>query len=124
MTVLVDSDILIEVTRARDAAIVDRWITLAESGSTVLCSPVSVAELWHGARPQEDRALTNLFATLRCPPIDHETARLAGDYLRQYRKSHGLELADSLIAAAAAIHRAALWTRSRKHYPMKTLAFW
>jgi predicted nucleic acid-binding protein len=43
--------------------------------------------------------------------------------LRRYRKSHGVELADALIAATAVAHSAMLWTRNRKHYPMKELAF-
>ena len=44
-------------------------------------------------------------------------------YLRQYGKSHGVEIADALIAASAVANRATLWTRNRKHYPMKELSF-
>ena len=51
MSVLVDSDILIEVSRERDAGIVAEWIGLSESDTAVLYSPVSAAELWAGARP-------------------------------------------------------------------------
>ncbi len=29
-----------------------------------------------------------------------------------------------MIAAAAVLHRADLWTRNRKHYPMKELSFY
>ena len=123
MTVLVDSDILIEVSRGRDQVIVARWLELSDSDSPVLYSPVSAAELWAGARPNEHRALTGLFRALHCVPIDAETGRRAGDYLRQYRKSHGIELGDALVAAAAVLHRAALWTRNRKHYPIEALSF-
>jgi predicted nucleic acid-binding protein len=52
MTVLVDSDILIEVSRGRNADIVSKWIDLSNSGAAVLYLPVSVAELWAGARPR------------------------------------------------------------------------
>jgi predicted nucleic acid-binding protein len=52
-----------------------------------------------------------------------ETGRQAGDYLKRYRKSHAVELGDALIAAGAVLNNAALWTRNRKHYPMKELAF-
>jgi len=123
MTVLVDSDILIEVSRGRDADIVSRWMDLSKSDSAVLYSPVSVAELWAGARPNEYDALNNLFHALTCAPIDEETGRQAGAYLRQYRRSHGVEVADALIAAGAAANRAELWTRNRKHYPMKEVSF-
>ncbi|MFZ0594094.1 MAG: type II toxin-antitoxin system VapC family toxin [Bryobacteraceae bacterium] len=122
MTVLVDSDILIEVTRARDAEILRKWAELAESQDDVLCSPVSIAELWHGALPRECDVLTNLFRALTCIPIDAEIGRKAGEFLRRYRKSHSVELGDALIAASAVVTGAALWTRNRKHYPMSALA--
>ena len=124
MTVLVDSDILIEVSRGRDQNILSRWTELSQSDNPVLYSPVTAAELWAGARPREYEALTDLFRTLLCAPINNETGRQAGDYLRQYRKSHGVELGDALIAAAALLNRAELWTRKRKHYPMKELSFY
>jgi predicted nucleic acid-binding protein len=92
MTVLVDSDILIEVSRGRDPEIVSKWLELGQSNDAILYSPVSVAELWAGARTNEHHALRNLFATLVCAPMDSETGKQAGDYLRQYRKSHGVEL--------------------------------
>lgn len=43
--------------------------------------------------------------------------------MRQFAKSHRLELADALIAATASIHKLKLWTRNRRHYPMKDIAF-
>src|SRR5271165_3552884 len=124
MSVLVDSDILIEISRARNQEVIMKWTQLAESGSAILCSPVSSAELWAGALPREHEATAELFRTLVCVSIDYETGRQAGDYLRQYRKSHGLQVTDALIAAAAVLNRAELWTRNRKHYPMKGLSFY
>ena len=123
MTVLVDSDILIEVSRGRNADVVSKWIDLSNADAAVLYSPVSVAELWAGARPNEYEMLNNLFRALTCIPIDEEAGRQAGVYLRQYRRSHGIEIADALIAASAAANRAELWTRNRKHYPMKEVSF-
>jgi predicted nucleic acid-binding protein len=123
MTVLVDSDILIEVSRGRNADIISRWMNLSNADVAVLFSPVSVAELWAGARPNEYDALTNLFGALTCTPIDEEAGRQAGIYLRKYRRSHGVETADALIAACAVANGAALWTRNRKHYPMKEVSF-
>jgi predicted nucleic acid-binding protein len=122
--VLVDSDILIEVSRGLDQRVLSKWTELSQSSDAILYSPVTAAELWAGARPNEHRALTDLFRTLVCAPADSETGRQAGDYLRQYRKSHGVELGDALIAAAALLNHATLWTRNRKHYPMKELSFY
>jgi predicted nucleic acid-binding protein len=123
VSVLIDSDILIEVARARNAALLTHWRKLADSEEVLLCSPVTVAELWHGARPAEHIILNALFSTLLCTPVDRETGRVAGDFLRTYRKSHGVELGDALIAAGAHLHDAELWTRNRKHYPMPGLRF-
>ena len=122
-SVLIDSDILIEVSRGRDAGIVAEWDSLARSQAALACSPVTVAELWHGARPREHKILQDLFAVLQCVPIDLEIGRRAGDYLRLFAKSHSVELGDALIAATASVHALELWTRNRRHYPMKGLAF-
>lgn len=123
MTVLVDSDILIEVARGRNAAIIARWTELSRSDTAVLYSSVSVAELWAGARANEHDFLNDLFRALTVVSVDSEIARRAGDYLRQYRKSHGMELGDALIAASAVSNNARLWTRNHKHYPIKDLSF-
>ena len=98
-------------------------MALSNSDNAVLYSPVSVAELWAGARRKEYQALRNLFLALTCAPIDEEAGRRAGLYLRQYRQSHAVEVADALIAAGAVENGAELWTRNRKHYPMTEIVF-
>ena len=123
MTVLIDSDILIEVSRGRDQSILSKWADLSESDALILFSPVNEAELRAGARPAEFESLDALFGALACAPADAAIGRRAGDYLRRYRKSHCLELGDALIAATAVACSATLWTRNRKHYPMKELSF-
>jgi predicted nucleic acid-binding protein len=85
-SILIDSDILIEVSRGRDAGLVAQWDTLAQSQAVLMCSPVTVAELWHGARPHEHKFLEDLSAVIQCVPIDLEIARRAGEYLRVFAK--------------------------------------
>jgi predicted nucleic acid-binding protein len=121
--VLIDSDILIEVLRAKDLTILARWHDLGRDDSAILCLPVTVAELWHGALPHEHTSLDALFGVIPCIPIDKEIGVLAGIYLRRFAKSHHLQLADALIAATASAHKLELWTRNRKHYPMKEIVF-
>ncbi len=53
MAILIDSDTLIEVSRGKDQQVLAKWNQLSDSGPVLLCSPVTVAELWHGARPNE-----------------------------------------------------------------------
>jgi hypothetical protein len=96
-----------EVTGSTGSPLNDRDISRSTDG--VSYSPVTAADLWAGALPREHDALINLFRTLT--------------YLRQYRKSHGVELGEALIAACALMSGAALWTRNRKHHPMKVLTF-
>jgi predicted nucleic acid-binding protein len=77
MTVLVDSDILIEVSRGLNQSIVSGWRELAGSDALVAYSPVSVAELWAGVRPGEQDRLTALFDSLLWVTIDPGTGRQA-----------------------------------------------
>lgn len=123
MSVLIDSDILIEVLRRKNSEILARWMELSRKETGILYSPVSAAELWAGARPAEYEVIDNLFRLLTCAAIDAETGRQAGDYIRRYGKSHGVQLGDALIAATAVLNGAVLWTRNQKHYPMKQVTF-
>ncbi len=113
MTVLIDSDILIDVSRARNEEISAKWMALSESAARVLCSPVSVAELWSGVRATETEVIQRLFRALPCVPIDEH---IGCSYMLEYGKSHGVQLPGALIAATAVMNGAALWTRNRKHY--------
>jgi predicted nucleic acid-binding protein len=124
MIVLADSDIVIEVMRGRNESVLDRWKELVESRTLVFYTPATAAEIWAGAFSHEHEATTAFFESIECLPIDGAIGRLAGSYLKQFRKSHGLELADALIAASAVQNDAALWTRNKKHYPMKEILFY
>jgi predicted nucleic acid-binding protein len=119
--ILVDSDILIEILRQRSAEISRRWIELAESDTPVLYSPVSSAEIWHGARPSEQTPISALFSALTCIPIDAVISKRAGEYLARFHASHGMGIGDALIAATTYVHDLRLWTRNRKHYPMRDI---
>ena len=123
MNVLLDTDIAIEVLRARDKAILLRWSELIDSSAAIFYSPVTAAEVWAGARPHEHQLISRFFRALVCIPADYETGRLAGEFLQKYARSHSLEIADALIAAAVVQSGGALWTRNRKHYPMPNLTF-
>jgi predicted nucleic acid-binding protein len=120
--VLIDSDVLIEVLRGRRTEVVRKWTELVDQAEPLFCSPVSIAEIRHGMRSHERESTERVIAALVCIPIDAEIGARAGDYLRAYRASHMLELADALIAATASRHALDLWTRNQKHFPMKDLA--
>ena len=119
--VLLDSDVAIEILRQRDDKIHSRFAELAASDVLLLYSPVSAAEIWHGTREAERESVSAWFAVMTCVPIDYAIGVKAGEYLRQFHRSHSLELGDALIAATASIHGLQLWTRNKKHYPMKDI---
>jgi hypothetical protein len=124
MSVLIDSDIVIEVLRGRDQSILLQWGKLAQSSLPILISPITFAEVWAGAQAKEMPAIVRFFAPLTCIDIDQRIGELGGEFLRRYSKSHNLKIADALIAASAFQSQAELWTRNRKHYPMKGLVFY
>ena len=87
-------------------------------------SPLSAAKIWPRVQPKEHAALSRLFRTLVCAPIDYKVGHLAGELFRQYNKSHGVEMPDAVTAAIAIQNQAALWTRTRKHFPMAELTLY
>ena len=53
--------------------------------------------------------------------LDERVGRKAGVYRSQYGASHGVEIADALIAASAHVHGLTLCTRNLRHYPMRDI---
>jgi predicted nucleic acid-binding protein len=122
--VCLDTDVTIEILRARNQVISAKWSALVASGAVVCYSPVIAAEAWAGALPHEHQLISIFFRPLICIPTNYEIGKLAGELLRKFAKSHGLEIPDALIAATAIQHQAALWTRNRRHYPMPQLTLY
>jgi predicted nucleic acid-binding protein len=124
MSILIDSDVVIEILRSRDQSVLRQWKALAKTSEVLLFSPITAAEVWGGARTSEKEVTSRFFEVLTCIPLDYTIGQIAGGLLRQFSKSHGLKIADALIAATAIQHKAALWTRNRKHYRMPQLTFY
>ena len=113
---ILDSDVLIEILR--NNARTTRWVAAqAAPGEALRYSPVSRAEIGAGQRAGEEQAIAALFAGMDVVTIDAVTGESAGERLRRYRRSHGLELADALIGASASQHGERLATFNRRHYP-------
>jgi predicted nucleic acid-binding protein len=121
--VLVDSDVLIEVLRGRNHEISARWIELREGEAPIVYSPVTSAEVWRGVRASEAAAVAAAFSALTCIPIDAGIGKRAGEYLARFHASHGTEIGDAFIAATSSVHELRLWTRNRKHFPMRDIDY-
>lgn len=115
MTYLLDSNILVDYLRNRPEA-----VEFLENLATVpQISAVTVAELYAGVREGPERKiLEQLVSDIVVVDIDKDIAVRAGLLRRQYLKSHGLEIADAIIAATAHAEGSELVTLNRKHFPM------
>jgi predicted nucleic acid-binding protein len=84
-------------------------------------SVITAAELFAGVREGKERQQIERFLSQSVLiDVDEQIGVRAGLMLRQYQKSHGVGLADALIAATAEADRAQVATLNRKHFPMLT----
>jgi predicted nucleic acid-binding protein len=121
--VVYDSDVIIEILRGR-AEVVAAARDLERSGVPTYCTPIAWAEVYAGIRAGEEPLTQAFFEARGEVALDAAIGRRAGAYLARYRRSHGVELADALVAAAAASVGLRLWTLNRKHYPMPDVSFY
>lgn len=117
-SLLLDTDILINLLRGNVAARDFLADNLEEH--ELLCSVISVAEIWTGMRPHEEQPTRRLVDSLKIIDVSRAVAEKAGSF-KGTTKSHSLELDDCLIAATAYCTGATLATGNGKHYPMKDI---
>ncbi len=120
--VILDSDIIIEILRGR-SDVIQAAYALEGSAIPTYCTPISLAEVYAGIRPGEEGVTRAFFEARGEVVFDAETGRRAGGYLARYARSHCVEIADALVAAAATTSDLRLWTLNRKHYPMADIQF-
>ncbi len=112
---LIDTDVLIDYLRGNVAAI----HFFKEIQGHLLISAVSVAELYAGVKGEEEETqLADFVASFEIVEIDLSIARQGGLFRNQYFRSHGVGIADALIAASAVHYTARLITLNQKHFPM------
>ncbi len=87
--------------------------------SNIIFSSIIVAELYVGVRGKKElQILDDLISIFRVIPISSSLAKMGGLYKNRYAKSHGIGLADAIIAATVESENAILKTLNIKHYPM------
>jgi predicted nucleic acid-binding protein len=112
---LLDTDVLIEYLRGRQQAAE----FLEGIKGELMISAITVAELVSGVHgSKEMEALDQFMLAFQVVPIDDRLARQGGLIRQQFHPSHGIGLADALIAATALDREAQLVTFNRRHYPM------
>ena len=112
---LIDTDVLIDYLRGQAQA-----VEFLESRTEVLLiSTMTIAELYAGVRNGKEMEMLNeLIRAFQVVPIDESISMKGGLYRRDYGKSHGMGLADAIIAASAELNRVTLVTLNQKHFPM------
>lgn len=112
---LLDTDVLIDMNRMRSEAV----SFVLNLPSIPFLSAITVAELFAGVRDGREREeLDEFISRSNVAIVDTQIAERGGLIFRQYRKSHGIGFADSIIAATAELERATLVTLNIKHFPM------
>jgi predicted nucleic acid-binding protein len=116
---LIDSDILIDARNGVVDAI--SFLAAQHAGAGVRVSIISCMELAVGSRNARDMAAILQF--LRQVMVSHVTAPIsdrAFAFIQTYCLSHGLQIADALIAATALEEGLTLFTRNVRHFQMIT----
>ena len=118
---LIDTDVLIDISRGNgDAA--DFVDALPEE---IFIGRISAMELIIGARNKRDQKVIEEFISVySIKELSESIGREAHQRLKQYAKSHGLTMADALIAATAIVNDLDLVSKNEKHFrPIKELRF-
>lgn len=114
---LFDTDVLIDYLRSHNKAVV--FLEQAIKTASCAMAAISVAELYAGIREGDERMkLEQFLSAFELIPINEVIAKQGGLYRRQYHRSHGVGLADGIIAATADHLNAQLVTLNKKHFPM------
>ncbi len=112
---LLDTDVLIDFLRGYSKAV--NFVNA--NSSQIILSSIVVAELYAGVKGESElKVLENFISLFRVLPVTSEIAKTGGLYKRDYGKSHGVGLADAIIAATCEAENAELKTLNVKHYPM------
>jgi predicted nucleic acid-binding protein len=114
-SLILDTDVLIDFFRGFEKAV----NLVNTNASCIALSTITVAELYAGVRGESElHVLENFISLFRIIPVTSDIARAGGFYKRDYGKSHGVGLADAIIAATCEAENADLKTLNVKHYPM------
>lgn len=115
--ILFDSDVLIEYLRDNSKIVTE--IELITGSNIILAvTPITEAEIRRGMRSHERQKTEEALGKFECLDLNRDVGKKAGEYLKRFGRTHGLELSDAFIAAAAFVHQFALCTFNWKHYPM------
>jgi predicted nucleic acid-binding protein len=113
--IIVDTDILIDAGRNVNEAV--NCLQQIEQRFSVAVSSVTQMELIIGCRNKNElHSLEQFIERFHIISLDEQISDTAIDLLKQYRLSHGLLIADALIAATAIISDLSFVSKNQSDY--------
>ncbi len=114
-SILPDTDVLVDFFRGHDKAV----LFINGCKDRIILSSIVVAELYAGVKGEAELVvLENFISSFPIISVDLGIASAGGLFKRDYGKSHGVGLADAILAATAQACGAELKTLNIRHYPM------
>lgn len=112
---LVDTDILIDVTNNEEAA--KQRLTTESQRYTLCVSVVTVMELTVGCRNKaEQQALDKFLTQFEIEPLTETISMQAVELIETYTLSHGLLIPDALTGATALSNGIGLLSKNQRDY--------
>lgn len=119
---LIDTDVIIDFLRGDVKAKKFMENDIIESSCYI--SMITIAELYGGVREGKEKEVLDYFIQqFEKVEINEKIALKGGFYRRNYGKSHGVGLADAIIAATADEIDVKLVSLNKKHFPMLKQVF-
>jgi len=113
--VIIDTDIIIDASRGVKGAV--DYLRILERGARLATSVINQMELIVGCRQKTDlQALERFLRHFQILMISESISNKALELLQQYRLSHGLLIADALIAATALSLNCPLASKNQRDY--------
>jgi len=91
-------------------------------GGTLASCPITIAEVYAGMRPGEERRTERFLRSLTFFPLTSEISKMAGELIASWRQQgRTFALPDVAIAAVALSNDLVLVTADEKDFPMPEL---
>ncbi len=113
--VILDTDVLIDAGRGMSEAIA--CIQQIERQASLAIAVVTQMELILGCHNKTElRNIDRFLSRFEVLKLNEQISDVAVDLLRRYRLSHGLLIADALIAATALVSKTSFLTKNERDY--------